>query len=260
MRSRLLSVVLGVAAAGLVFSCGPTVGTDVGNGATVAVEMRGYDKQKTTAPLSMTLVDGTSIDELWVVSSRFRVRRASSDTCAGSGADEEKLAGPFVADLVGDGFVGGPPILDTAATGYCRLWIDIGDSHATLPAGSPAELEGASIFVRGTRRDGVPFRITSKLKTDLRLDAKSGTPFVVPEGDSQLFIAFPLDEILAASGIDLLAGADIVVDAENEKETLKAFEAAFRKAAKLFRDGDDDGDLDLDEAQEGEALAVIADE
>lgn len=251
----------GALAATFAFSCGPTVGTDVGNGATIAVEMRGYDKQKTSAPLAVTLTDGTAIDAFWVVSSRFRMRRAASTTtCAGAGADEEKLAGPFVADLVGDGFIGGPPTFDTAAAGYCRLWLDIGDSKSTLPTGAPSELEGASIFVRGKRRDGVPFRITSKLKADLRMDAKQGQPFVLPEGDSALFLAFPLDEILATSGIDLLVGTDIVVDTENEKETLKAFEDAFRDAARLFRDRNDDGNLDLDEAREEDNLTIVTDD
>lgn len=240
----------------LTASCGPRTGTDVGNGATVSVNLRGYDKTKTSAPLSITLADGAIIEEFWVVASRLGVRPSVDNGCKNSATDEEKVEGPLVANLAADGFLGDAPVFDTAPGGYCRFRLDIGDTKSVLPGGAPDSLKGASIYVRGIRADGVPFEITSRLKTDVRLDASKGQPFSLPEGESGLFVAFPLDEILIESGIALAAGSPVVVDDKSEPQVLKDFEQSFRRAAGLFRDENADGELDLDEAVEDKKLAV----
>ena len=47
-------------------SCGPKGGTDVGNGATVKVDLRAYEEAPMTTGKSLKLASGVEIDAVWI--------------------------------------------------------------------------------------------------------------------------------------------------------------------------------------------------
>ncbi|NUP08026.1 MAG: hypothetical protein HOW73_18425 [Polyangiaceae bacterium] len=252
MRKHGLLVTFGIVAAGL--GCGPRGGTDVGNGVTATFDVSAY-KGAGTDEVS-TLSSGARVDAFWISVAGFRLLPGAG--CTGSsGEGQLTLDGPIVANLAEQDAAPGSSD-DVAVDGgeYCRLRASLEQASASdLPPGAPASLEGASLYLEGVRADGTPFRLRSKRKVSLQLDAPEGTSFELA-GDSHLVVAFDLEEAVASLDLDTLDGDDeIVIDETIEPQRLTAFEGSLRTAARLFRDEDDDGILSEAEASPGKALA-----
>ena len=236
-------------------SCGPRGGTDVGNGANVTFDVHGYER-KEPATKSLTLGSGDVVDELWIAVEQFQVRKGANCSDSDDENGEEPVAqGPFIAEVIEGGIVGGLPsgMLDPGA--YCRVRLDLHELEKDeVPAGAPAELAGATVFMRGTRADGVPFTVTSKQSFEFRLDAKEDS-FEVVDG-RPFFVGIELGALVAALELDTLSGATLIVDPENNTPELQAFEKALREASRLFEDKDKDGELTSSESGDDDELAV----
>jgi hypothetical protein len=233
-----------------VSACGPRGGTDVGNGATVRVNMVGYETKPAASQKALVLESGDTVDSFWIVTGRIRMRAGAN--CEG-GENEVDVEGPFAADLIGQGVFGAEPEFDRDPGTYCRMRLEF-RPETRLPSGLPDDLAGLSTLVKGKTLDGRSFLIRSKQKNELRLDAKNGT-FSIGNGDNPLLVAFDLGTIMASVRFSTLAGDPIVIDDENNKDALKSFEDAMKTASRLFRDEDDDGALSDDEQATDKELA-----
>lgn len=233
-----------------VVGCGPQGGTDVGNGATVVLDLEGFEQAPAVQPQALDLVDGTRIDGLWMVVDRVRFRPGAD--CAGEDPESD-VDGPLVADLIGGGFVGGRVSFSVPAGPFCRLRVGFHRLEEAVPAGAPAELAGQSILVRGARADGVPFTVASELGEELELKARGGA-FTLPEGESPLVLGYEVGSWIAALDLGGLSGPTILIDKNGDTVRLEAFEAAVKDSAELFKDEDGDGALSPAERAPGSEL------
>lgn len=250
-RGALLRALLAAGAALLALRCGPKAGTDVGNGASVSLDLRAYQAPPSAKPQSLTLADGVRIDELWMVVDQIRLRPGSS--CSGNDSDVD-VEGPLVADLLEGGVLGGPAAFPVQAGPFCELRVGFHKLEGAPPVGAPADLQGRSLLIRGARADGVPFLVQSELGDRFELKAKGGA-FSLPEGRSPLFLAYELDAWMSALDLASIPGASVVVSKDENKDRLDAFELAVKQSARLFRDQDDDGALSPAESTPDEVLA-----
>lgn len=226
----------------------PQSGTDIGNGiVAVQVDLQGYDGR--AVPRRLDLASGDRIDEAMIAVEKIRLR--PGETCGDEEGEEEEedddeldVEGPILADLAGEGVVGGPLGFDVEGGSFCELRLD-------LHAGEL--LEGASVVLRGARADGVPFEVRSEISESLEL--RSGdAPFSLTEGDAALVLAFDLAAWIEALDLASLAadpGGTIRIAEDSGDEALEdaldRFEEAVKASAELVRDEDGDADLDDDE-------------
>lgn len=233
-------------------SCGPRSGTDVGNGATVSFNLRGFERAPASSAKSLKLASGDTIDEVWIAVERLRLTPGTE--CAESN-DPVQAEGPLVADLLSQGLVGiDPPEALVKAGDYCRLQLDLHELAAEeKPATAPAELVGAALYMKGTRADGVPFSVRTTEAVEFRLRAKD-TAFHI-EGGVPFIIGFELSSMVAALDLGTLSGPTIVIDDTNNADRLKDFDQALKQAARLFVDENEDGDLSSGEADDAKEIA-----
>lgn len=228
----------------LTLLCG-CVGTEVGNPedtktSNVSVEFSGYDSQQRGA---LTLASGVEIDEAWLVFDELRLREAAN--C--DGGQEVDVDRAFAVELISGREL---PALDgfaRPATRYCRLELRFAESDIdALPSEAPAELDGLSILVRGSY-DGTPFVVRDDFSDRFRLDGS----FTLSEEREPLLVAFALDRWLNASDFEAAAGdSEIVIDDSNNSDLLDLFRDRVRQSAGLFRDSNEDGELQDDEFEE----------
>jgi hypothetical protein len=244
-RSRTHARILALAALSIAgcSSNGPKGGTDVGNGATVSINLQAYEDAD-AGPRSLALADGGRIDELWMVVDRIRLR--PGDTCSG-GDTAIDIRGPLVADLVGDGLIGGPASFPIVPGPFCRFHLGFQklDPQA-VPTGAPADLANLSILVKGARSDGVLFSVEADFGEEFDVDAKSGS-FALPAGPSPLLVAFDLASWMTALDLESLSGSPIVVSPDVNKDRLDALDTAVQTSEHLFHDENGDGKLSPDE-------------
>lgn len=233
--------------------CGPQGGTDVGNGATVTLQLEAYEEAALTQSQSITTTAGVRVDAIWVAVDRLHFVPATDCDEAETEIDVE---GPFVADLVGNGVVGGPPEFPVSGDVFCELRVGFRELEAELvPPGAPPELVGRSIRVIGERADGTPFVVASKLDERIELEASDEGGFTLPVGRNPLFIAFEIGSWMDALALESLGPGPITVDDEQNSDRLSDFEDAVKDSIRLLRDGDEDGELDPDELEAGGELA-----
>lgn len=242
-------------------SCGPRGGTDVGNGATVTFDMRGFEEKPApedagkAKPASLQLATGDRIDELWIVVDRFKLR-ADGKCAAGEEEPTEPVdaKGPFVAEVLSTGIVGALPVATVPEGAYCRFEMSL---HALepeeAPMSAPAELVEATVLMRGERADGTPFVVRSAKGASFKLNAVD-EPFTVRDG-TPFFLGVELSSLVESLDLDSLDGAEIVVDDTSNEDRLADFEDALKSAVRLFEDQDRDGDLSVEEAAPGATLA-----
>ena len=152
-----------------------------------------------------------------------------------SGGAEAELDGPLVADLLGDGLIGGPQELDLDSDRFCRFeatFAKVDDEE--LPAGAPAALADQSILVRGALDDGTPFQIASDIGDTLRLEPAEGDDFAVAPSTDCLLVA--LDPLSWLDDV-YIEGAEhdgtIFIDDDENDDLLDAFEDAFKDSIDL---------------------------
>lgn len=244
---------VGVCSALLALGCSdPQGGTDVGNGAAVSIDLRGYEQTPESSAKSFTLGDGARIDELWMAVDRLRLRPGTN-----CGTPDGKIDVPntLVADLIGSGVLGGAPSFAVEPGPFCRLQIGfhrlaIEDS----PPGAPADLVGLSILMKGSRADGTPFTVSSRMTEMLTLNGTGGA-FELPSGESPLFVAYELGAWMAALDLGTLGSGPIVVNDAENTDRLRELEKAVRASASLFPDQDRDGNLSASERAPDKKLA-----
>lgn len=236
----------------MVASCGPRGGTDVGNGATVSFNLKGFERAPSASTKSLKLASGDTIDEVWIAVERLRLTPGT--TCEESN-DPVQAEGPLVADLLAQGLVGiDPPEAMVKAGDYCRLQLDLHELQADeRPSGAPADLVGAALLMRGTRADGVPFMVKTKTSVEFRLRAKD-TAFHI-EGGVPFIIGFELSSMVASLDLGTLTGPSIVIDEATNTDRLDAFNEALKTSPRLFVDEDEDGDLSSGESDDSKELA-----
>lgn len=233
--------------------CGPQGGTDVGNGRTVTLQLQAYEEAAFAGSQSITTSGGTRIDAAWVAVDRLRFVPATDCEEAETEIDVE---GPLVADLIGVGVLGGAPQFPVAADTFCEVRVGFHELEAgTEPASAPPELVGRSIRLEGAREDGTPFTVSSKLSERLELEASDDGGFSLPMGGNPLFIAFEIGRWVDALDLATLGPDPIVVDEDDNPDRLAAFDDAVKDSIRLLRDGDEDGEIDAEEAGQGAELA-----
>jgi hypothetical protein len=201
-----------------------TSGTETGNPPAAA-------ELSITALSREVPAQGLALENAWVF-----VRRLSLVPCDASAASLSTY--DFPIDLFHE-----PPArvtFESAVTEYCAVRLAI----APFGGSTPAELDGLSAFVNGTRSDDVPFELRSTLETTLELASANG----------------PLDATKLVLGIELghwFVDADVhgatttdgtaLIDEESNPSVLEHFDAATALAFALYVDANGDGELTDDE-------------
>jgi hypothetical protein len=228
-------------------------GSHVGNPSDLTVALTGYDE---AAPGALTLSTGIAIDEAWVVLARLRLRSAENCSRRDGSID---VPAPLAAELVQPLVLPDPPVLAVEATRYCRVELQLGLDEGGTLEGTPADLDGRSVLVRGTRRDAVPFELASTRRDPFRLDAEDD-PFALPEGESALLVSFAMNEWFDADALDAAEVSErdgepfITIDDRENRALHDAFRDTLRASARLHRDIDGDGILD--ESDRAQLLGV----
>lgn len=243
-RADRASVVL---ALGAIAACGGG-GTDVGN--PVDLGVHGFNPRAPGATARLANGD-VEVEAAWLVVSDLRLRVAPA--CEDDG--EARIQDDVLVDLLADEIPAALRELPIAPGPYCRLELDW---HAGAElADAPADLDDAALLVSGSLADDTPFVIRSRHDGGLRLDARDGA-FDVTAGQPALFVGLDLMAWLAAVDFDAAVIGDdgvILIDDDNNRDQLDAFEAGLDAAARLFRDQDGDGTLGDDEHDDDDALA-----
>lgn len=251
VRPALAAAALGASIGG--FACGPRSGTDVGNGATASVDLHAYKKAPAAKAQSLSLASGARVDGAWMSLAALRLLPGAS--CGPATDAPVHVPGPFVADLLGDGVLGGAASFALAPGVFCGMRAEFAPlSAASLPAGAPAELGDASVAVWGARADGVPFLVRSNMSDPMDLRAL-GAAFAVAAGSNPYWLAYDVEPWIGALGLETLSGATLLVDATTNADRLAPFELAVKTSARLFRDANQDGQFTDDDHAEEDELA-----
>lgn len=204
---------------------------------------------ETTSPNEFSIGPGGSIavvEQAWV---GFGDVRLVSDTgCDEIDEVEFDVPVPTPVDLAA-----GPAVVtfDVVMDDFCRVRVPMARAVAPLPAGAPPELDDAAIALSGTRADGMPFLIVSR--SEREADVRSRTvPFAIDEGLRALLMAF--DVAVWLDGVDLagatVVGGRVLIDDDNNSVILDVLEDNVEEALRLYRDGDEDGELDPEDRME----------
>jgi len=129
---------------------------------------------------------------------------------------------------------------------YCGIRLPFAPS-ATLPDGAPDSLKTESVLVAGKLPDGRDFEIHSKLQESLSLRATAGE-FVLDSNHRSVVIGFDVAHWLSELSWDNATTSDgsVIVSESSNRELLEQFEAALPTGVALFRDHDDNGEMDSD--------------
>lgn len=215
----------------------------MGNGiASVSLQLSAYEE----ATQGLPLPDGGHVDAVWMAVGRVRFQPGTS--CTGDD-NEVDIQGPLIADLVSRGVIPQVPKLSQVPGSVCRFRLEYNKvDPKAVPAGAPAGIADASILIQGSRGDGVPFTVTSRVGDQVDLSSKNGA-FPVNSGQNPLFLAYEITPWITALDLSSLKGPSIEVNDQVNKDRLDAFESALKQSARLFRDENGDGKLDTQETQ-----------
>ena len=219
--TRLLSSLLVLLT--VTFGC---ASTDVGNPISTEIEFAGYQGTGPQAG-ALTLDSGIIIEEAFIKVRSFQLDR--SEACDDV---DNSYDGVVLVDLLRRTQSESPFWVDEAGT-FCRLRLQFTSDPVD---GEPDDLMDASIWIRGSSREGDAFQIRLVENATLSLSG----PFTLPEGSHLLQVAFYLDEWFAGVNDDsLVAGLN-----ETQNEALKG---RILTSARLFHDANQDGELDTTE-------------
>lgn len=248
---------------------GGCVATDVGNpddGEFAAtVDFVGYEEE--TAPESsepkvtgLTLASGVEIDRVVIGFDRFKLRDARQ--CEG---DNEIDIEMFVVSelLEGSDYPELPRIVRDVRR-FCRFELEVKKVSALdQPDGAPDDIVDRAVWIEGSLADGTPFTVETREDDKLRLEPAEGEFFELPDGESRLFLAFDMstwftdlsfDDVGEEEEEDPFEDGVLRIDADVDEDWTKRFRENLVNSARLFRDLNDDGQLDAEER--AESLAV----
>lgn len=195
--------------------------------------------------LGMPSAGELSIREAWVVLGDIRF--VQSTACDRSAEQQVDISGPIVVDLVGQ-----PEVLEfeVEQARYCRVRVPLERADDEVADGAPGALADHAILIRGTTAAGTAFVIRSRRtrEADIRSRAE---PFSLAEGDASLILAFDVGrwfDGVQLDGAEVQDDGVIWIDDEYERDRLERFEENVESAMELFRDHDDDEQLDEAEA------------
>lgn len=211
-----------------------TGGTETGNPVTAELRMHGHSSMPGDVAVT-TSAGGAVVTGMWMRVPGLAMVDADCATPVASTADMSAQ--------------------DYAITSLVELAIDdapmcavslVLDPLAPAPANAPPELANHTVLVVGTLADGTPFAIRSARPGTLTVAEVAGH-FRVTAASPGLLLGFDVATWLR----DLdLAGATpggdgvIRVDTEHDPLRLAAFEAALARGAELFRDTNQNGEVD----------------
>lgn len=217
------------------------VATDVGNPQTTdalaEVELRAFEEED---PRALTLDDGVEITHIWIAVDEVELAPCEpqvetdpdSDPDSDSDSDDEVEVGPFVADLVSGTTFPESIRLRETMTDFCAFRFNVAPLEPSeLPAAAPPELDGRSVLVRGTLKDGQPFIVQAtldeslELEGEVELDPTRLTPFV---------LGFAVNGWVTQRQLDGLTGNPILIDSDSTPGIYDAFEDAFVSSPRLF--------------------------
>jgi len=219
-------------------------GTETGNPSFVG--KLGYDAY-TSAPsvvgLSMALQGSgnalVTVDNAWLVLGDVELQ--SGPDCAAEHVDIEGLG-------AGDHATGQAPPTEFASEPgrYCGVRLPFAPSDK-LPDGAPNSLKTESVLVRGTLPDGRAYEIHSALQESLNLRATAGD-FVLDSNHRSVVIGFDVADWLSELSWDDATTTDgsVIVSDSSNAALLAQFEAALPSGVALFRDHDENGEMDSD--------------
>ena len=183
-----------------------------------------------------------TVESAWVILGDVRLVEGSA--CDTPDEIEHTAEGPFETNLLAEV----PEVIHIPAVGtdYCRVRVRLDDANG-LAAG-PDGLDDHSVYLSGTRGDGLPFVIRSRSGFEVDLRSR-GEPFSLEVGAADLLLAFDLGTWLDGVDLDGATPTDgvVTVDEDHEPDLLDAFEDAVDAAMALLRDPGSDGQLDDDD-------------
>lgn len=245
----------------LASSCGgPKGGTDVGNGATATFDLGKYHPNAAGEGAqdevrSFTLANGMRVDAFWLSLSEVSLQQGQ----CGAKPPKDAVDHPLVGNFVQEDVLSKPSeALSLPGAKQCsvRIELDAVDA-ADLPADAPAELAGASLFVRGVLPDQTPFIVRSTSRQVFHVDAPKDRPIEVANQDP-FMIAFDVEDAIMSLELAELDVEDgiVLIDDQHNNKGLAKLKKSIRSRAALFRDSDANGVLSADESTADRVLAT----
>lgn len=219
-------------------------GTETGNPPMGAVQLA-LVAPDVPVPAALTAdpVTGVRVDEVWVSIGRIKFV-PGGESCTEPGEADSDVREGLIAEVAAEGSVLSLPL---PPGDYCRVRVRLARADEA-PAALP-ELEDQALVVRGVRGDGVPFTIRSRAQPDVDLRSR-GAPFTLGDDAPALLLAFDARAWVAA--VDLAAAAPeggvIVIDEQQNRDLLPAFDRAVAEGLSLHDDRDHDHRLSSEEA------------
>jgi hypothetical protein len=245
MKGHPALLALVVAVAALAAGC---EGTETGN--PFQVELRADAHSSDPTAIAVGAGGAVVVSQAWLALDPIDIAPAADCGAAGEvsqppdfGTADHAAAGATLEEF------------ELAEGDYCGALLPFTRAALPLPAGAPAELEGASVVITGEiAATGTPFRLVSRQERTVDVHAL-GDGFGLRADQPGLFLGFDVATWFA--GVDLAAaeldgeGVAVIDDASNP-DLLGAFEADLAAGIELYRDLDRDGSVD---APDDELLA-----
>jgi hypothetical protein len=189
-----------------------------------------------------------TIEEAWIVIDDIRLQ--SQILCDSGTEIRVVVTAPGAVDLALS-----PTIVPfmLPSDDYCRARFPLARAVAPLPAGAPPTLVDHSVVVIGTRvSDGAAFE--ARLRETPELDVRSrGAPFRLDAALRALVVAFDAArwfEGVSLAGATTEPGGNIVIEQGTNDAIADALEANVERSFRMFRDLDEEGDLDPEDESE----------
>lgn len=213
------------------FGC---VATDVGNPQDdpVVSEVR-LEAYEETDPRALTFADGLRITHAWIAIDEARFTPCEVEV---EDVDDEELEveGPVVTDLLSGTSFPGPFRPTGTKTVYCGFELEIRPLDASeLPAGAPAELAGASMLVRGLRKDNNPWVVRAEFEDALELE---GDVELRTDQINRLVVGFAVNSWISQGDLSTLSGNPILIDPLTAPDLHDNFVDAVMESPRLFLD------------------------
>lgn len=245
-----------------------TGGTETGNTTALSIRVVGY-RSSQLVPLGLPGLPALTVGDLEITTAEvvldrltFQPFSACDSGGESEGAEEIRFDGPFVVDLLDPTALSGLEDVAIAAGRYCKIQLVFKKLEGDLPSGvSPSDpIVNRSILIEGDRSDGTNFQMTTEIDEEFKLENEA-TGFLIDaaSGVRIFFIAFDLDQWF--TGVDLAdpsvdvstdgSGQPLILINDANNETIQeTIEENMKVSADLFKDSDEDEQLDPEEEED----------